>query len=399
MGAPGNSSGAKSNAESAPAETLEAQAGAADAEAALPSAPLNAQAKPLDTPAETSTNKADAEAEAREAVARKAEARANKARKAEARTAEAGERKAGGAPRKAVAEGPVVGLSGPAEAGVEPAEGIAPGSPLGGIGRSSRPAWRPMEPRPVRGGVTVFGTRLTYRQAAIGAAIVLLVLALIVTLVAQAFGKDDDKSGAAPGVGGPTATTPGPQPTKAQASTAPSSAAPSSAAPTTTAPSKAASSAPPAGGDVAIPANWSYRTYPASGNVPAFKIALPAKLTGISGGDSEIRFKYNNRMLLLGRTTSPKPDALKDWQQQERDRNYLDYHLISLKPATYRNYESVADWEFTYTTDSGNPQHVIRRNIRVDSSAAFSLSWYVSTSDWAASQSDLKLIYQTFQPL
>ena len=46
----------------------------------------------------------------------------------------------------------------------------------------------------------------------------------------------------------------------------------------------------------------------------------------------------------------------------------------------------------------GNRQHVIRRNIRADSSAAFSLNWYVSADDWAASQTDLQLIYQTFQP-
>jgi hypothetical protein len=65
----------------------------------------------------------------------------------------------------------------------------------------------------------------------------------------------------------------------------------------------------------------------------------------------------------------------------------------------YKNFESVADWEFTYTTDSGNGQHVVRRNIRANSSAAFSLNWYVSSSDWAASQTDLKLLYQGFQPL
>jgi hypothetical protein len=41
---------------------------------------------------------------------------------------------------------------------------------------------------------------------------------------------------------------------------------------------------------------------------------------------------------------------------------------------------------------------VLRRNIRVDAKAAFSLNWYVSTSDWDAAKKDLQLLYQGFQP-
>ncbi|GIF24465.1 hypothetical protein Ate02nite_71950 [Paractinoplanes tereljensis] len=278
-------------------------------------------------------------------------------------------------------------------------EDNAPVSPVPSISRSTRPAWRPMESRPAPGGVTVFGTRLTYRQAAVGAGIVLLVLALLITLIAQAVGGGDDKGdGTKPNAVGPTAaTTPATTPPTAAASTTPS-AAPSSAAPTTTAPTSAPATEDP--GTAALPAGWTLRTFAASGGAPAFKLPLPANAE-VSGSGTEMRMRWNNRLLILGRTKSPQADAYTDWQNQEKARRgtYRNYNLIGLKRVTnYRDFESVADWEFTYTTDSGNPQHVLRRNIRVNGSAAYSLNWYVSTSDWDASQGDLKALYQGFQP-
>ena len=65
---------------------------------------------------------------------------------------------------------------------------------------------------------------------------------------------------------------------------------------------------------------------------------------------------------------------------------------------SWRGFRSVADWEYYYTTNGGNRQHVIRRNFVVSDQAAYSLNWYASPDDWAASQSDLNVIYQGFQP-
>ncbi|WP_213013884.1 hypothetical protein [Paractinoplanes toevensis] len=256
-----------------------------------------------------------------------------------------------------------------------------------------------MESQPAPGGVTVFGTRLTYRQAAIGAGIVLLVLVLLITLIAQAVGGEDKTGGTEPnavGTTGATATTPTTQSTQPSVAATTPSAAPSSAAPTTTAPSSAPATDDGAG---SLPAGWALRTFAASGSAPAFKLPLPAD-ADVSGSGTEMRMRWNNRLLILGRTKSPQADAYEDWQNQEKARRgtYRNYSLISLKRVSYRNFESAADWEFTYTTDSGNPQHVMRRNIRVNGSAAYSLNWYVSTSDWDASQADLKALYQGFQP-
>ena len=265
----------------------------------------------------------------------------------------------------------------------------APVSPVAALNRPARPAWQPMEVRSSPG-VTVFGTRLTYRQAAIGAGILLLALILIITLIAQAVGGDGgDKTKDQAGAPLPStpATTQGSQP--AAAATQPST------TPSTT-PSKAASSAPATAN---LPAGWELRTIGASGGAPAMVLPLP-KNASQSGGGEELRFRWNNRLLIVGRTGDPQPDAFEDWQNQEDNRRggYSSYQRISLKPVQWRGFKSVADWEYTYRTDSGNPQHVMRRNILVNDHAAYSLNWYVSPEDWAASQSDLQAIYQGFQP-
>ncbi|HEX5204796.1 MAG TPA: protein kinase, partial [Actinoplanes sp.] len=79
---------------------------------------------------------------------------------------------------EAEAATPIGPATAPAPEGPDTPGDPNPVSPA--IGRSTRPAWRPMEVAPARrGGVTVFGTRLTYPQAAVGAGVLLLVLVLI----------------------------------------------------------------------------------------------------------------------------------------------------------------------------------------------------------------------------
>jgi eukaryotic-like serine/threonine-protein kinase len=262
-----------------------------------------------------------------------------------------------------------------------------PVSPAG-IGRPSRPAWQPMESRPAPGGVTVFGTRLTYRQAAIGAGIVLLVLVLVGTLIAQAVGNDgDDNSGAAkPGPTAAPTTAAGAAGPGGSASSAPASSAPASASPSSAKPSA------PAG--VKLPDGW--KTYSDSSG---FKVPAP-KNVKVSRRGSEVRLSWNNRLLLIDQSNDPKPDAYADWQQQERERAgsaYPSYDKVKLVRVD-GYFKDAADWEFYYTTDGGNRQHALKRNIIVNDNQAYSVSWYTSPGDWDAAQADLKLIQQGFQP-
>jgi hypothetical protein len=130
-----------------------------------------------------------------------------------------------------------------------------------------------------------------------------------------------------------------------------------------------------------------------------FSVPLPAEGVDIRRDGSGIYFSWDNRLLLVDQSTDPKPDALKDWQQQEQSRagTYDEYQKI--KMAAVPNYfEGAADWEFLYTTARGNPQHALKRNIIVNDHQAYSLSWYTSPADWAASQPQLQAIYQGFQP-
>ncbi|WP_425394435.1 hypothetical protein [Actinoplanes subtropicus] len=273
----------------------------------------------------------------------------------------------------------------------EDADDLAPiSSP---ISRSTRPAWRPMEVRPAaRPGVTIFGTRLTYPQAGIGGAVLLVVLVLLIVLAAQAFGSSDNTTPTRPkaaptATGKPTITG---SSTNGGASAGPSS-APSSRPPTSSSP-----------GAFVLPAGWKMYTQRATSNAPAFSIPIPNG-TQISGGQGvTVQFRWGpggHRLLIVDRTDTPQADAFQDLKDKAAaGSNKSGYSFIKIGAVKYRDFDSTADWEYLYNSDAGNLQHVVRRNIRVDAHRAYMLSWYVSPQDWGPGQSDLQTIYQGFQP-
>jgi serine/threonine protein kinase len=268
---------------------------------------------------------------------------------------------------------------------------------------AARPAWKPMQVSPpIRkaGGVTVFGTRLTYRQAAIGAAALLVVLLLVIVLAVKAFGGGGDKPTANPAARTTTASGAGAAPTKAApgASATPSgtpSGVPSTQPSSVPATSSTPSSPPVTGGSIALPAGWKWYSQPTRGQSPGFTIPIPQNAS-ISPSGSEIYLRWNNRLLIVDRTDAPQADPVQDWKNQEANRTYRDYHKIKIVAVNY--FKAGADWEFTYTTDNGNAQHADKRNVLVSNSAAYSLNWYTTPEDWAAAQSDIQLIYRGFQP-
>jgi hypothetical protein len=54
--------------------------------------------------------------------------------------------------------------------------------------------------------------------------------------------------------------------------------------------------------------------------------------------------------LLIDQSDHPQANPLKDWQQQEanRESTYAGYHRIRLESARHPQAEKAADWEFTY---------------------------------------------------
>lgn len=269
-----------------------------------------------------------------------------------------------------------------AEASEVPAD-IGPFSP------APRPAWNPMQASPTfrkTAGITILGTRLTYRQAAIGAAALLVILVLLIVLAVKAFGG---------GGGKPTASSPT---TGATGGAVQNGAAGPSAAVKTPSgqPSAAVSSAPPSGAALTLPAGWKWYSRASQGSWPGFTLPIPQNAI-VDPQGSQVYIRWNNRLLLVDRTNSPAADPVKDWKDQEGNQSHDGYHKIKIVPVSCP-FKACADWEFTYVSGNDNEQHADKRNIVVSGSAAYSLNWYTTPEDWAAAQTDLQTIYQGFQP-
>jgi hypothetical protein len=104
------------------------------------------------------------------------------------------------------------------------------------------------------------------------------------------------------------------------------------------------------------------------------------------------------RLLIVDQTNQPKPDPVKDWERQETARisGYRNYHRVSIHAVSY--WDKAADWEFTRTSDSGNPLHVVKRGFITAKDRAYGITWSTSAADWNANKDNLQLIYQGFVP-
>ena len=103
--------------------------------------------------------------------------------------------------------------------------------------------------------------------------------------------------------------------------------------------------------------------------------------------------------LIIDQTTHPQPNALEDWRQQEAARRstFADYHLIRLQAVSYPQAEQAADWEFTFD-QSGQPTHVLNRNILVDSHHACALYWSTPADQWSADYHLFEVFAASFHP-
>ena len=106
-----------------------------------------------------------------------------------------------------------------------------------------------------------------------------------------------------------------------------------------------------------------------------------------------------NRFLLIDQTRNPKPDPRKDWLSNEAARKggYSELPTGS-RIATVRYWDSAADWEFTYTSNSGTRLHVLNRGFVTARDQAYSIYWSTPDSQWQASNGMLDVILQGFKP-
>ena len=103
--------------------------------------------------------------------------------------------------------------------------------------------------------------------------------------------------------------------------------------------------------------------------------------------------------LLIDQSDHPQPNPLKDWQQQEanRESTYAGYHRIRLESVRYPQAEKAADWEFTYY-HQGALTHVLNRNILANAHHAYALYWSTPDSQWGQDWHIFKVLARTFRP-
>jgi len=116
-------------------------------------------------------------------------------------------------------------------------------------------------------------------------------------------------------------------------------------------PSASGGTSPPAARQSTAPpsptpqASWTPYTDPGQ-----FTIGLPPGWRPISSASGKVQFAGSPAgfVVVVEWTRSPRPDAYTDWRQQSAARAAADssYHLISIRRANYRGYNT-ADWEFT----------------------------------------------------
>jgi hypothetical protein len=259
----------------------------------------------------------------------------------------------------------------------------------------------PVKPSPVGGTAAPGPAKWTQRRKLVLAgalAAVVLALALILPL---AFRGDDKDPSAGRKAGGPVATAgssaaqapvgSGPAATSAAPSATASPAATATAAPT---PTTAPSTPPPATEAFALPSGWRMHRDPTGFSVP-----VPGNWS-VSHQGTEVYFRERGtgRLMIVDQTSRPKSDPVQDWRNQERQRRggYSNYNLIGIRAVDY--YQKAADWEFTYSTNSGFRQHVVKRGFVVSKNKAYGIHWSTSASDWEANRDDMNLIFKGFKP-
>ncbi|MCX3060321.1 serine/threonine-protein kinase [Streptomyces beihaiensis] len=138
------------------------------------------------------------------------------------------------------------------------------------------------------------------------------------------------------------------------------------------------------------------RTYTHS---EGFSIGLPKGWKYVSTGGAGARFTGpNGQKLLVGWTSSPKSDPVRDWENQEKYMRRPQYHRVRIAGVDYRGWKT-ADWEFTYV-DGGTKYHSVDRGFVVNGSLGYGLMYTAKDADWGGAQREAawKTFTRSFKP-
>jgi len=186
-------------------------------------------------------------------------------------------------------------------------------------------------------------------------------------------------------------TTTASDPTTSPSASDATSEAPSTTPPETTAQEESPPQTPPAanpGGGV--PAGFTLHRDPTG-----FQVAVPDGWQPVRDGSRvDFREPGSSRFLRVDQTDSPKPDAQRDWEQQEQSvsQRLPNYQRIRIDRVDYRDYNA-ADWEFTF----GSNTHVLNRGMNTGE-MGYALYFSAREGQWGESESIRQTIFRTFRP-
>ncbi|MBY8881795.1 serine/threonine-protein kinase [Actinacidiphila acidipaludis] len=150
-------------------------------------------------------------------------------------------------------------------------------------------------------------------------------------------------------------------------------------------PSTGGASTPARSGPGAVPAGW-HKVTDAKYH---FSIALPPgwSRTGTTQGGGGAIFSASGGYprVQVDFTSSPHKDAAADWRSAEPGvaASTPGYKLLFIKPVSYRDYPTAADWEFT-RTGGGEKIHVRNRGFVTDSTHGYAIMVSQPQTDWGS---------------
>ncbi|NUT34770.1 MAG: serine/threonine protein kinase, partial [Hamadaea sp.] len=165
--------------------------------------------------------------------------------------------------------------------------------------------------------------------------------------------------------------------------------------PATPGPSRTASTPSTPSTDFVLPPGWKLRD-----DGTGFAVPVPASWRFSRDKDGRPRWSdpKTATFLLIDQTRQPKPDPVRDWLANEAARRdgYRAYERIRIEAVDY--YDRAADWEFTYTSASGTPLHVLNRGFVTAPDQAYSIYWSTRADRWAAELQRLRVVFDGFRP-
>ncbi|MBV1946484.1 serine/threonine-protein kinase [Streptomyces sp. BV129] len=131
------------------------------------------------------------------------------------------------------------------------------------------------------------------------------------------------------------------------------------------------------GYSIGLPKGWKYVSTSAAGD----------RYTGPEG-----------QKLLVGWTSTPKSDPVRDWENQERYMVRSQYDRIRIEKVDYRGWNT-ADWEFTYV-DGGTKYRSIDRGFVVNDHLGHALMYTARSAGWDDSlrEDTWKTLTTSFEP-